>query len=142
MKRRALLSLITLLATTAAADQFKSFDGIDVHYVVVNTLFLQPDIAARYNVTRANDRAIVNLSVIDDKATALSAEVTGSTINLLSQTAPLQFAEIKEGEAIYYVAPLRYTDKDVLRFRVTITVPDRAPMNLEFQQQMFLGVAP
>ena len=142
MKRRALLSLITLLATTATADQFKSFDGIDVHYVVVNTLFLQPDIAARYNVTRANDRAIVNLSVIDDKATALSAEVTGSTINLLSQTAPLQFAEIKEGEAIYYVAPLRYTDKDVLRFRVTITVPDRAPMNLEFQQQMFLGVAP
>ena len=105
-------------------------------------MFLQPDIAARYNVTRANDRAIVNLSVIDDNDTALSAEVTGSTINLLSQTAPLQFAEIKEGEAIYYIAPLRYTDKDVLRFRVTITVSDRAPMNLEFQQQMFLGVAP
>ena len=49
---------------------------------------------------------------------------------------------IKEGDAIYYIAPLRYTDQDVLRFRVTITVPDRAPMNLEFQQQMYVGVAP
>jgi Domain of unknown function (DUF4426) len=142
MKRRGLLSLIAFLSTTAAADQFKSFDGIDVHYIVVNTLFLQPDIAARYNVTRANDRAIVNLSVVDDSGAAVSADVTGSTVNLLSQTAPLEFAEIKEGDAIYYIAPLRYTDRDVLRFKVTITVPDRTPMNLEFQQQMFLGVAP
>ena len=108
----------------------------------MNTLFLQPDIAARYNVTRANDRAIVNLSVVDDSGTAVSAEITGSTVNLLSQTASLEFAEIKEGDAIYYIAPLRYTDQDVLRFKVNITVPDRAPMNLEFQQQMYLGVAP
>jgi len=142
MKRRAILSLIALLATNAAADQFKSFEGINVHYIVVNTLFLQPEIAARYNVTRASDRAIVNLSVIDDNGSPLSAEVTGSTINLLSQTAPLQFAELREGEAIYYIAPLRFADLDVLRFRVTITIPDREPMNLEFQQQMFLGVAP
>ena len=142
MKRRGLLSLIAFLSTTATADQFKSFDGIDVHYIVVNTLFLQPDIAARYNVTRANDRAIVNLSVVDDSGAAVSADVTGSTVNLLSQTSPLEFAEIKEGDAIYYIAPLRYTDRDVLRFKVTITVPDRTPMNLEFQQQMFLGVAP
>ena len=74
-----------------AADQFKAFDGVEVHYVVVNTLFLQPDVAARYGVVRANDRAIVNLSVINDDGAAVLGEVTGSTINLLSQTAPLQF---------------------------------------------------
>jgi len=142
MIKRALFSLVALLALPVAADQFKSFDGIDVHYIVVNTLFLQPDVAARYNVVRANDRAIVNLSVIDDKGAAMLAEVTGSTINLLSQTAPLQFAVIKEGDAIYYIAPLQYTDQDVLRFRVTIAVPSRAPMNLEFQQQMYVGAAP
>ena len=81
MIKRALLSLVALLALPVAADQFKSFDGIDVHYIVVNTLFLQPDVTARYNVVRANDRAIVNLSVIDDKGAAMLAEVTGSTIN-------------------------------------------------------------
>jgi hypothetical protein len=92
-------------------------------------------------VVRANDRAIVNLSVIDEKGVSVLGEVTGSTINLLSQTAPLQFSVINEGDAIYYVAQLRYTDQDVLRFRLTINVPNRAPMNLEFQQQMYVGGA-
>jgi hypothetical protein len=141
MIRHALWFALALAALPAAADQFKSFEGVDVHYIVVNTLFLQPDVAARYNVVRANDRAILNLSVIDDKGSAVLAEVTGSAVNLLSQTEPLQFAVIKEGESIYYVAPFRYTDQDVLRFRVSISVPGRAPMNLEFQQQMYLGIA-
>jgi hypothetical protein len=141
MIRIALLSLIALVSFSAAADQFKAFDGVEVHYVVVNTLFLQPDVAARYGVVRANDRAIVNLSVIDANGSAMLGEVTGSTINLLSQTAPLQFAVINEGDAIYYIAPLRYTAQDVLRFRLTVNVPDRAPMNLEFQQQMYVGGA-
>ena len=95
----------------------------------------------KYGVVRANDRAIVNLSVIDEKGVSVLGEVTGSTINLLSQTAPLQFSVINEGDAIYYVAQLRYTDQDVLRFRLTINVPNRAPMNLEFQQQMYVGGA-
>ncbi|HTK97477.1 MAG TPA: DUF4426 domain-containing protein [Pseudomonadales bacterium] len=132
--------MLAFAALPAAADQFKSFDGIDVHYIVVNTLFLQPDVAARYKVVRANDRAIVNLSVIDEKGSAILAEVTGSTVNLLSQTHPLQFAVINEGDSIYYVAPFQYTDQDVLRFRVSISVPGRAPMDLEFQQQMYLGI--
>jgi len=54
----------------------------------------------------------------------------------------LQFSEFKEGDAIYYIAPLRYADQDVLRFRVTVTVPGRTPMELQFQQQMFEGVTP
>ena len=65
-------------------------------------------------------------------------EVTGETINLLSQRAPLEFATIREGDAIYYIAPIRYTDRDVLRFDLTVSVPDRAPMKLEFQQTMYV----
>lgn len=142
MIRRAFISMIFLFALPAAGDQFKSFNGVNVHYIVLNTLFLEPDIATRYNVVRASDRAILNLSVIDENGVALQGEVTGTTINLLSQTAPLQFSEIKEGDAIYYIAPLRHADQDVLRFRVTISVPGRPPMELQFQQQVFAGVAP
>lgn len=141
MTRLTVLCLLLLLSTSAAAEQFKEFDGVEVHYVVVNTLFLKPDIAAKYGVVRADDRAIVNLSVLGENGAAILGEVTGSTINLLSQTAPLQFSVIREGDSIYYIAPLRYTDQDVLRFRVTVEVPDRAPMNLEFQQQMYVGIA-
>jgi hypothetical protein len=134
-----MMALIALIALPSAAEQFKAFDDIEVHYVVVNTLFLEPDVAKHYGVVRAKDRAIVNLSVLGGDGRALLGEVAGFTINLLSQQAPLAFATFREGESIYYIAPIRYTDQDVLRFRITVKVPDREPMNVEFQQLMYVA---
>ena len=139
MIRRMLLVLIVLIALPSSAEQFKAFDDIEVHYVVVNTLFLDPDVAKRYGVVRAKDRAIVNLSVLGADGKAILADVTGVTVNLLSQQAALAFSTIREGESIYYIAPIRYTDQDVLRFRITVKVPDREPMNVEFQQLMYVA---
>jgi hypothetical protein len=139
MIRRTLLVLIALLALPSSAEQFKAFDDIEVHYVVVNTLFLDPDVAKHYGVVRANDRAIVNLSVLGADGKARSADVAGVTVNLLSQQATLTFATIREGESIYYIAPIRYTDQDVLRFRIAVKLPDRDPMNVEFQQLMYVA---
>jgi len=139
MIRRTLLVLIALIALPSSAEQFKAFDDIEVHYVVVNTLFLDPDVAKHYGVVRAKDRAIVNLSVLGADGKALSADVAGVTVNLLSQQATLTFATIREGESIYYIAPIRYTDQDVLRFRIAVKLPDRDPMNVEFQQLMYVA---
>ena len=136
------LLLLSAIAFPAAAEQFRSFDDVDLHYVVVNTLFLQPDVAARYGLVRGKDRAIVNLSVLQHDGAALLGTVTGATINLLGQRAPLEFKMTREGEAIYYIAELRFTDQDVLRFDLTVDVPDRAPMRLEFQQQMYVEPSP
>ena len=138
MIRRLSVLAILLFSIPVAAEQFKAFGDVKVHYVVVNTLFLQPDVAARYGVVRSGDRAIVNLSVLDQDGVALLGEVSGETINLLSQRAPLEFATIREGDAIYYIAPIRYTDRDAVRFDLTVSVPDRAPMKLEFQQTMYV----
>ena len=138
MTHRTIALLLSLLATQVAAEQFKAFDDIEVHYVVVNTLFLQSEVAARYGVIRSKDRAIVNLSVLDRTGVALLATVSGESINLLSQRTPLEFAVTREGDAIYYIAPIRYTDQDVLRFALSVSMPDRAPMNFEFQQQMYV----
>jgi hypothetical protein len=139
MIRRTLLVLIALFALASSAEQFKAFDDIEVHYVVVNTLFLDPDVAKHYGVVRAKDRAIVNLSVLGADGKAISAEVAGVTVNLLSQQATLAFATIREGESIYYIAPIRYTDQDVLRFRIAVKLPGRDPMNVEFQQLMYVA---
>ncbi len=136
---RTLVFLFALFVLPASAEQFKAFDDVEVHYIVVNTLFLQPDVANRYGVVRAKDRAIVNVSVLGPDGKALLGDVTGVTVNLLSQQAPLPFSTIREGESIYYIAAIRYTDQDVLRFRIAVNVPNRAPMNLEFQQLMYIG---
>ncbi len=138
MTRRMTAIAMLVFGIPVAADQFKTFGDIEVHYVVVNTLFLEGDVAARYGVVRSGDRAIVNLSVLDRNGVALLGDVSGVTINLLSQRAPLEFSTIREGDAIYYIAPLRYTDRDVLRFDLTVSVPDRAPLKLEFQQTMYV----
>jgi hypothetical protein len=144
IRRLALLGLATaiLAARAASAEQFKAFDDVQVHYVVVNTLFLQPEVAAHYGIVRGKDRAIVNVSVLGSDGAALPAQVSGKTVNLLSQENPLEFNVITEDPAMYYIAPLRYTDHDVLRFRITVIVADREPMQLEFQQQMFVGSDP
>lgn len=131
-----------LFTCNAFADQFKAFGDIDVHYAVVNTMFLQADVAARYNIVRATDRAIVNVSVIGHDGATLAANLSGVAINLLNQERKLAFAAIKEDESTYYIAPIRYTDQDVLRFRIDVVLPDRPALRLEFQQQMYVEPAP
>ena len=141
---RRLLAFVAgiLFAATAAAQQFKAFGDIEVHYAVVNTLFLQPDVAARYGIVRDTDRAIVNVSVLDHDGAALAADLSGVTVNLLNHEAKLKFDAIKEDASTYYIAPIRYTNQDVLRFRIDVALPDRPPMRLEFQQEMYVEPEP
>ena len=129
---------LALFAAPLAAEQFQKFDDVEVHYVVVNASFLDPDVAAHYGVARGKDRAFVNLSVLGRDGASLDATVAGTTLNLLNQESVLTFSTIKESESIYFIAPLKFTDRDTLRFRIDVVVPGRAPMRVEFQQQMFV----
>ena len=63
--------------------------------------------------------------------------LTGITKNLLSQEVDLEFREVREGPAIYYLAEVRHTDRETLRFRIEVTTPDGEIRELAFQQQMF-----
>ena len=63
--------------------------------------------------------------------------LNGEVTNLLEQRAGLDFREIREGDAIYYLAEVRHTDRETLRFHVEITTPDGITRALKFQQQMF-----
>jgi len=137
--RRALAATaLVLLAAPLAAEQMQRFDDIEVHYVVVNSSFLDREVAARYGVARGKDRAFVNLSVLDRNGASLDASVSGTTLNLLNQESALAFSTIKEADSIYFIAPLKFTDRDTLRFRIDVVVRGRDPMRVEFQQQMFV----
>jgi hypothetical protein len=138
MTRILLAISIALGAAPLAAEQLQKFDDIEVHYVVVNTSFLDPGVAAHYGVARGKDRAFVNLSVLGRDGASLDATVTGTMLNLLNQESALTFSTVKEAESIYFIAPLKFTDRDTLRFRIDVVVPGRAPMHVEFQQEMFV----
>lgn len=137
MKRCWWTLLITLSCLPASAEQVASFHGFDVHYVVLNTLFLKPEIASQYGITRAADRAIVNVSVLDGSGQPATARIQGTYKNLLSQNFTLTFNEHSEGQAIYYIAEIKYSDQDILAFTLTVATGDQSPEQVTFSQRMY-----
>lgn len=141
MRNSLLLATFILLlgpGPIAQAEQFRRLGEWDVHYVVIRTSFLKPEIAARHAIVRGPDRALLNISVIGTDGQPVAAAVSGRVRNLLEQETPLEFQEVREGEAVYYLAPVRHTDRDTLRFHIEIRPPDGSIQHLEFQQQLYV----
>ena len=131
-----LLSML-LAAPFAAAEQYQRLGAWDVHYVVIRSSFLKPEIAANNGIIRGPDRAVLNLSILDQGGRPSVAKVTGRFRNLLGLDTELEFDEVREGEAVYYLAQFRHTDREILRFSIDLTPPDGTNQRLEFQQQLF-----
>jgi hypothetical protein len=137
MKRWVWLIFACCVFQSASAEQVEILPDFDVHYVVLNTLFLKPEVATHYGITRAENRAIVNLSVLDKNGTPTTANVHGTYKNLLSQTFSLAFTEHREGTAVYYIAEIRYTDGDVLTFSISVATGDGAEQQFDFAERMY-----
>ena len=121
-----LLIVLWLISGIARAEQMQPFGDWEGHCSLFPTEFLNPQIASQYQITRGRDRALLNVSVLAVNDNPVPAEVAGTITNLLSQQQPLAFREIREGVAVYYLAPVRHTDREVLRFRITISLPATA----------------
>lgn len=131
------LLALTLICATAVAEQKLMLGPYEAHYVVVQSTFFSEEVATRYEIIRGRDRALVNLSFLDESLTPVAVTLSGTVTNLLSQVVTLDFREIQEGEAIYYLAEVRHTDRETLRFQATVITPDGVERDLRFQQQMF-----
>ncbi|WMS85896.1 DUF4426 domain-containing protein [Pleionea litopenaei] len=108
-----------------ADDEFsKDVGPYIVHYSVFNSDFLTPEVARQYGLTRSKSLALINVSIID-KATqqGISASVRGNAYNLAGQNKSLAFKEIKEQNAIYYIANFRFSNEERLSFKLIIS-PD------------------
>ncbi len=119
------------------AERMQRLGAYEVHYSLIPTLMLKPDIAAGYGISRGNDRALLNVSVIDPGNGPVQAGVDGVVRDLLGLTRTLDFQEVVEGEAVYYLATLRHDDQETLRFDIDIATPDGRRHRLEFQQKMY-----
>lgn len=135
---RLAVTLVVLAASLpASAEQLQRIGTYEAHYSLVPTTFLRPEVASRYGLSRGRDRALLNVSVLDTDGTPVRASLTGTVRNLLEQTEVLEFREVQEGTAIYYLHELRHSDREVLRFHLDITPPDGVSYPLEFQQKMY-----
>jgi hypothetical protein len=119
------------------AEQTQKFGNLEVHYIVFPTTLLSAEIANQYNIVRARDRALLNISILDADGNAVKARVTGSVKNLPGQILALRFNEVVEQPARYYLAEVRFTDQEIMRFVVEIEAADGKRHELKFEQKLY-----
>ncbi|EFO44684.1 conserved hypothetical protein [Vibrio parahaemolyticus AQ4037] len=133
--------LISLLSLPTFAEQFKNMKDIEPQYVAFNSTFLTPKVARSYDIKRNGYVAVVNISVLDSASLgkpAVEAKVGGHAKNLIGQTQKLTFREIKEGEAIYYLAELPITHEETFTFDIDVKAGNKGSGKLKFTQKFFV----
>lgn len=128
---------LLFLSANTFAEQKKTLGPWEVHYIAFGTTFLQPEIARANDIVRSKSNALINISVLDRRTKeAQSVEISGSARNLLGNNKALEFKEVKEGKAIYYLAVLNHDDKETYRFDIDIKQGNNT-QKLQFQQLMY-----
>lgn len=131
-----LMLVCALSGFHAHAEQKKTLGPWDVHYMVLNTTFLTPEIAKANGIVRSKYNALVNISVLNSRTQeAQIAALSGTATNLIGNKKELAFKRVQEGDAIYYLAVISFRDRETLRFKIDIK-QGNSQQTLSFQQAM------
>ncbi|WP_258240705.1 DUF4426 domain-containing protein [Pseudidiomarina homiensis] len=118
-----LVTWATFTATTVAAEQSQRLGPWEVHYNAFNSTALRPEMARQYNLERGETIATLNIAVLAAEQPGKPAQrvtVAGYAMNPLSMQQKLEFNEVIEGDAVYYLAQTSFTNLETLRFFITI----------------------
>lgn len=126
------LALLLLPVPAALADT-RNFGDYTVHYIAVNSTFISPEIAAQYNIERNRRGAFLNIAVLknnaDGSTTPVTAQVSGGKQNLMQQRGDIEFKEVREGTAIYYLGQFEFSNAELLRFAVDVQPEGQGPVH-------------
>jgi hypothetical protein len=139
------LSLVVALLCTVNgtwAEQSKTFGNYELHYSVVNTTFIEPEVAANYGIVRGEKRAILNLAVLDTSTkdnSPVPMLLKGRTWDLI-QNQFLEFEEVREGKAIYYIADFKFINEEWRFFEFDFR-PEGATQSytFKFKHQLYVN---
>ncbi|QOL25698.1 DUF4426 domain-containing protein [Thalassotalea sp. LPB0316] len=138
-KSFALLLAIASVCLPVQAEQKQVLGDIDVHYIALNSTLIPANVAVNYDITRSKINALINISVLDNTQAnkpAKSVGISGFATNLLGHKKTLEFVEVVEGEAIYYLAQLRFTSEEQFTFNIKI-LDEGKEHNLVFKQKLY-----
>ena len=136
-----LFSLSGVAAANKGAGQYITDDKYEIHYIALGTTLLTPEIAKQYGVQRSRFNGFVNISILDTSKPgnpAVKATLSGKATNLLGAKKELDFKEIIEGKAIYYIAELAYRNEE--QFNIEVSLENGSGLNtkLNFQQKFWV----
>jgi len=110
-----------------------------VHFSAQSTDQLPPDVAVAYAIVRSKNRAMLNVSVLQESDhTAVSAVVTVKTVNLTGQLKNITMRQINEGDAIYYIGEVAIANRETLIFDISVTPEGtNQASDVRFKRQFF-----
>lgn len=117
-----------------------NINGHAVHFNALLTDQLPTEIAQLYNIVRSKNRAMLNVSVIDEETqSSVPADVTVRTANLTGQLKTVNMRRINEEEAIYYIGETPVANRETLIFDITVAPEgsDSPPAEVRFKRQFF-----
>ncbi|MBU2871993.1 DUF4426 domain-containing protein [Colwellia sp. E2M01] len=135
-----IISISLFFIGHASAENMKKLGTMNVHYMAVASTFFTPETAKNYGITRSRYNALVNISVLDNSQTgkpAKTVSIMGQAKNNLGQFKALEFEEVKEGEAIYYLAQVNYNNEETLHFDIMIN-DGKEQQRLKFSKMFYV----
>lgn len=135
-------AMVLLAPLALAQEPFKEYEGHRIFYSAFNSSFITPEVAQLHSLSRGSDQGLVNIAVVrstpEGDSLGLPAGISGQVTNLIQQTETLEFAEIRDGEAVYYLAPFKFENEDALHFDITVSVDDtKAPYTFRFTRTLY-----
>ncbi len=133
-----LMLFFALFSNAIIAENSKQFGDYVIHYNAFRSDTLTPEIAKAYSLTRRNNRMVINITVQKkdgDATRPVKAKVSGFASNLTGQVKDLEFKEIHDGEAIYYLAQSQVANQETLKFNIKATPAGESIIaNIKFKQ--------
>ncbi|MCK5648732.1 MAG: DUF4426 domain-containing protein [Gammaproteobacteria bacterium] len=115
-----------VIGAVSQAENSKEYAEHIVYYNAFPTDSLPSQMTKQYGLKRSKNYAMINISVMEKAAgvpTGVKSKVTGNLKNLMGQSRALEFREIKEGIAVYYIAQIGIQSKETVNFNIDI-VPE------------------
>jgi hypothetical protein len=133
---------LSFCSLTGYAENSKEFGDYVVHYNAFRSDTISPEVASKYGLTRANNHVLINIAVLkkvmNTTGQPTKSKIEGQASNLTGQLKQLEFKEITEGNAIYYLADTKISDGEFLKFDIKIT-PDgeSKAVRINFDKRFF-----
>ncbi len=130
------LLILGLVCSSGLANEHQ-VDDVTIYYNAFNSVSIPAEVASQYSITRSNKVGIINISVLKD-GKAVIANIFGHGKNLVGQLKALSFKEIKEDQAIYYIATFNFTSQEKITFDLKVQPGKEGNLiPLQFKQQLF-----
>ena len=131
-----LFSALLAVNTDICQAETQQHGAFDVHYTVFPSTIIPTAVAQAHQITRADNKIVVNVSLKRDDQPAM-AYLKGEVINLLEQVIELDFVEVRESDAIYYLATHISLPEDILRFNLLVTPVDSDSIAITFLHRYY-----